>query len=43
MVIGLNKELKDGDVVSIALQFNNGLHKSIKIPVRPRSAMVKEG
>jgi copper(I)-binding protein len=43
MVIGLNKELKDGDVVSITLQFNNDLHKSISIPVRPRSAMVKEG
>ena len=43
MVIGLKKELKDGDKVTIALQFSADITKTITIPVRPRSAMVKEG
>jgi len=43
MVIGLKKELKDGDKVTIALEFSNDVRKTITIPVKPRSAMVKEG
>ena len=43
MVIGLKKTLKDGDKVTIALQFSADIRKTITIPVRPRSAMVKEG
>ena len=43
MVIGLKKELKEGDKVTITLEFSNGLRKTITIPVKPRSAMVKEG
>ena len=39
MVIGLKKELKEGDNVTIALEFSNGLRKTITIPVKPRSAM----
>jgi copper(I)-binding protein len=43
MVIGLKKELKAGDKVTITLEFSGGLRKTITIPVKPRSAMVKEG
>jgi periplasmic copper chaperone A len=43
MVIGLKKELKAGDKVTITLEFSNDLRKTITIPVKPRSAMVKEG
>jgi len=43
MVIGLKKELKEGDKVTITLAFSNDLRKTITIPVKPRSAMVKEG
>jgi hypothetical protein len=43
MVIGLKKELKEGDKVTITLEFSNNLRKTITIPVKPRSAMVKEG
>ena len=43
MVIGLKKELKEGDKVTITLEFSNDLRKTITIPVKPRSAMVKEG
>lgn len=43
MVIGLKKALKEGDKVTIALQFSADIRKTITIPVRPRSAMVKEG
>ena len=43
MVIGLKRQLKEGDKVTISLQFSRGLRKTITIPVRPRSAMVKEG
>ena len=39
MVIGLKKELKEGDKVTIALEFSNGLRKTITIPVKPRSAL----
>ena len=42
MVIGLRKQLKAGDKVTITLQFSSGLGKTITIPVKPRSAMVKE-
>ena len=42
MVIGLKKALKDGDKVTIALEFSADITKTITIPVRPRSAMVKE-
>ena len=43
MVIGLKKKLKDGDKVTFTLQFSNDLRKVVTIPVKPRSAMVKEG
>ena len=43
MVIGLKRELKDGDKVTITLEFSSDLRKTITIPVKPRSAMVKEG
>jgi len=43
MVIGLKKELKEGDKVTITLEFSGGLRKTITVPVKPRSAMVKEG
>lgn len=43
MVIGLKKELKEGDKVTITLEFSGNLSKTITIPVKPRSAMVKEG
>lgn len=42
MVIGLKQPLKEGDMVSISLEFSNDLRQTIKIPVKPRSAMVKE-
>jgi protein SCO1/2 len=43
MVIGLKQSLKEGDMVSISLEFSGDLRQSITIPVKPRSAMVKEG
>jgi periplasmic copper chaperone A len=43
MVIGLNHQLKEGETVSLTLQFSNDMRKSIKVPVEPRSAMMKEG
>jgi len=43
MMIGLKKALKAGDKVTIKLEFSNDLRKTITIPVKPRSAMVKEG
>ena len=43
MVIGLKKELKDGDKVTFTLRFSHDVSKTITIPVRPRSAMVKQG
>ena len=43
MVIGLKKQLREGDRVTIALEFSGGLRKTITIPVKPRTAMVKEG
>jgi copper(I)-binding protein len=42
-VIGLNHQLKEGETVSLTLQFSNDMRKSIKVPVEPRSAMMKEG
>jgi copper(I)-binding protein len=41
MVIGLKKELKEGDNVTITLEFSSDLRETITIPVKPRSAMVK--
>jgi periplasmic copper chaperone A len=43
MVIGLNHQLKAGELVSLTLQFSNDVRKSIRVPVKPRSAMMKEG
>ena len=43
MVIGLKHPLKEGDSVSISFEFSNGRQQSIEIPVKPRSAMMKEG
>ena len=43
MVIGLKKQLKEGDKVAITLEFAGGFRKMITLPVKPRSAMVKEG
>ena len=42
MVIGLRQPLKEGDTVSMTLEFSDDLRQSIRIPVEPRSAMVKE-
>ena len=42
MVIGLRQPLKEGDTVSMTLEFSNDQRQSIDIPVKPRSAMVKE-
>ena len=42
MVIGLKKELKQGDKVTLALQFSGDIKKTITVPVKPRSAMEKE-
>jgi copper(I)-binding protein/transcriptional regulator GlxA family with amidase domain len=38
MLIGLNKEIKQGDEVSVTLQFANSLQKTIRVPVRRREA-----
>ena len=43
MVIGLKKELKEGDKVTITLEFSGDLRKTITVPVKPLRAMVKEG
>jgi periplasmic copper chaperone A len=43
MVIGLNHQLREGELVSLTLQFSNDVRKSIRVPVKPRSAMMKEG
>src|SRR5215510_4146608 len=42
MVIGLKKQLKDGDQVSMTLHFSNNIEKLVTLPVKPRSAMVKD-
>ena len=42
MVIGLNRELKKGDTVSLTLQFSRDIKKTITLPVKPRSEMFKE-
>jgi copper(I)-binding protein len=43
MVIGLDHQLKEGERVSLTLQFSNDVRKSISVPVKSRSAMMKEG
>jgi len=43
MVIGLKKELKEGDKVTITLEFSSDRRETITIPVKPRSSMLKEG
>ena len=42
MVIGLKQPLKEGDMVSISFEFSDEERQTIKLPVKPRSAMVKE-
>lgn len=42
MVIELKKELKQGDKVTISLQFSHDIKKTITVPVKSRTAMVKE-
>ena len=42
MVIGLNRELKKGDTVSLTLQFSRDIKKAITLPVKTRSEMFKE-
>lgn len=39
MLIGLNKEIRQGDEVAVTLQFANSVQKTIRIPVRKREAM----
>ena len=39
MLIGLNKEIKQGDEVTVTLQFANSVQKTIRVPVRKREAM----
>ena len=43
MVIGLKKELKEGDKVTITLHFSHDITKTVTLPVKPRSSMLKEG
>lgn len=43
MVIGLKQPLKEGDIVSISLEFSGDLRETVRLPVKPRSAMVNEG
>jgi hypothetical protein len=42
MVIGLKQPLREGDMVSISLEFSDDQRQTIRIPVKPRSAMIKE-
>lgn len=37
MVIGLNKELKEGEDVKVTLRFSNDIRKTITVPVKKRS------
>lgn len=37
MVIGLKKQLKEGDTAQFILQFSNDLRKTIRLPVKPRN------
>jgi copper(I)-binding protein/putative intracellular protease/amidase len=39
MLIGLNREIKQGDEVTVTLQFANSVQKTIRVPVRKREAM----
>ncbi|MGA9768614.1 MAG: copper chaperone PCu(A)C [Blastocatellia bacterium] len=39
MLIGLNKEIRQGDEVTVTLQFANSVQKTIRVPVRKREAM----
>jgi copper(I)-binding protein/putative intracellular protease/amidase/DNA-directed RNA polymerase subunit RPC12/RpoP len=39
MLIGLNKEARQGDEVTVTLQFANSVQKTIRVPVRKREAM----
>lgn len=43
MVIGLKKNLKEGDEVSFTLQFSGGIKKTVKIPVKRRDSMTDGG
>jgi copper(I)-binding protein/putative intracellular protease/amidase len=38
MLIGLNREIKQGDEVTVVLQFANSLQKTIRVPVKRREA-----
>ena len=42
MVIGLRQPLKEGDKVSMTLEFSDGQRRSMDLPLNPRSAVVKE-
>lgn len=41
MVIGLKKNLKEGDEVSFALQFSGEIRKTLKVPVKRRDSMTE--
>ena len=43
MVIGLKKALKEGDKVTFSLRFSHDINKTITLPVKPRTAMEKQG
>jgi copper(I)-binding protein len=41
MVIGLKKDLKEGDEVSFTLQFSGEIRKTLKVPVKRRDSMTE--
>ena len=43
MLIGLNGSPREGDQVQLALEFSNGVRKSLSVPVRKRAATEGEG
>jgi copper(I)-binding protein len=38
MLIGLKSPLKEGDQVPLTLEFENGVEKTVVVPVRKRQA-----
>jgi copper(I)-binding protein len=43
MVIGLNKELKEGENVEVTLRFSGAIQKTLTVPIKKRNSMAKEG
>lgn len=42
MVIGVTRELKEGDKVKVTLRFSNNIQKSLNVPVKKRSSVSQE-